>query len=182
VRALLMELVEGDDLSQRIAKGAIPFDEALPIAKQIAEALEAAHEHAVAFHGQPRFTKDIDVFVEPTPENAERLLAALTDFGFGGLGLTSADFATPGKIVQLGVAPNRVDLLTTIDGVTFDEAWHGRVSGHYGNEAVDYIGRAELIRNKRASGRPQGSRPTPSPAKSVAARRAPSCFSGCAEP
>ena len=111
--------------------------------------------YAVAFHGQPRFTKDIDVFVEPSPENADRLLAALTDFGFGGLGLTVEDFATPGKIVQLGVAPNRVDLLTTIDGVTFDEAWHGRISGHYGNEAVDYIGLAELIRHKRASGRPQ---------------------------
>jgi hypothetical protein len=111
--------------------------------------------YAVAFHGQPRFTKDIDVFVEPSPENAERLLAALTDFGFGGLGLTAADFASAGKIVQLGVAPNRVDLLTTIDGVTFDEAWRGRVPGHYGSQAVDYIGRAELIRNKRASGRPQ---------------------------
>lgn len=111
--------------------------------------------YAVAFHGQPRFTKDIDVFVEPTPENAERLMAALTDFGFGGLGLTASDFASPGKIVQLGVAPNRVDLLTTIDGVTFDEAWQGRVPGRYGEEAVDYIGRAELIRNKRASGRPQ---------------------------
>ncbi len=111
--------------------------------------------YAVAFHGQPRFTKDIDVFVEPSSENADRLLAALTDFGFGGLGLTVEDFATPGKIVQLGVAPNRVDLLTTIDGVTFDEAWHGRVSGHYSSEAVDYIGRVELIRNKRASGRPQ---------------------------
>ncbi len=111
--------------------------------------------YAVAFHGQPRFTKDIDVFVEPSPENAGRLLAALADFGFGGLGLTAADFSTPGKIVQLGVAPNRVDLLTTIDGVTFDEAWRGRVSGHYGSEAVDYIGLGDLIRNKRASGRPQ---------------------------
>jgi len=111
--------------------------------------------YAVAFHGQPRFTKDIDVFVDPTPENADRLLAALTDFGFGGLGLTTSDFASPGKIVQLGVAPNRVDLLTTIDGVTFDEAWRGRVSGRYGKEVVDYIGRAELVRNKRASGRPQ---------------------------
>jgi Nucleotidyl transferase of unknown function (DUF2204) len=111
--------------------------------------------YAVAFHGQPRFTKDIDVFVEPSPENAERLLAALSDFGFGSVGLAAADFATAGKIVQLGVAPNRVDLLTTIDGVTFDEAWRGRVPGHYGAQAVDYIGRAELIRNKRASGRPQ---------------------------
>jgi hypothetical protein len=111
--------------------------------------------YAVAFHGQPRFTKDIDVFVEPSPENAERLMEALTDFGFGGLGLSVIDFASPGKIVQLGVAPNRVDLLTTIDGVTFDQAWRGRVAGHYGSEAVDYIGRAELILNKRASGRPQ---------------------------
>ena len=111
--------------------------------------------YAVAFHGQPRFTKDIDVFVEPSPENAGRLVAALTDFGFGGLGLSVDDFATPGKIVQLGVAPNRVDLLTTIDGVTFEEAWSGRVSGHYGKAVVDYIGLAELIRNKRASGRPQ---------------------------
>jgi hypothetical protein len=65
------------------------------------------------------------------------------------------DFSTPGKIVQLGVAPNRVDLLTVIDGVTFDEAWSGRVAGHYGAQAVEYIGRADLIRNKRASGRPQ---------------------------
>lgn len=111
--------------------------------------------YAVAFHGQPRFTKDIGLFVEASPDNAERLVAALTDFGFGGLGLTPADFASPGKIVQLGVAPNRVDLLTTIDGVSFGEAWRGRVAGHYGREAVDYIGRAELIRNKRASGRPQ---------------------------
>jgi hypothetical protein len=109
----------------------------------------------VAFHGQPRFTKDIDVFVEASPENAERLLAALSDFGFGSVGLDVSDFSTPGKIVQLGVAPNRVDLLTTIDGVTFDEAWTGKVAGHYGRQAVYYIGRAELIRNKRASGRPQ---------------------------
>src|SRR4029077_12139426 len=91
----------------------------------------------------------------PSPGNADLLLAALTYFGFGGLGLTAADFSSPGKIVQLGVAPNRVDLLTAIDGVTFDEAWRGRAPGHYGSEAVDYIGRAELIRNKRASGRPQ---------------------------
>lgn len=110
---------------------------------------------AVAFHGQPRFTKDIDVFVEPSPENAERVMAALNDFGFGGLGLETADFAAPGKIIQLGVAPNRVDLLTTIDGVTFEEAWRGRISGWFGGQTVDYIGRAELIRNKRASGRPQ---------------------------
>jgi hypothetical protein len=111
--------------------------------------------YAVAFHGQPRFTKDIDVFVEPTHDNAERLLAALDDFGFGGLGLTAADFSPPGHIVQLGVAPNRIDLLTTIDGVTFEDAWRHRKPGPFGGETVDYIGLADLIRNKRASGRPQ---------------------------
>jgi hypothetical protein len=111
--------------------------------------------YAVAFHGRPRFTKDIDVFVEPSLENAGRLIAALVDFGFGSLGLTAADFSPPGQIVQLGAAPNRIDLLTTIDGVTFEEAWLHRKSGPFGTETVDYIGLTDLIRNKQASGRPQ---------------------------
>lgn len=111
--------------------------------------------HALAFHGRPRFTKDVDVFVEPTPANATRLLLALHDFGFGSLGLTAEDFSTPGRIVQLGVAPNRVDLITAIDGVTFAEAWTGRVEGHFGAQPVSYLGRQELLRNKRAAGRPQ---------------------------
>jgi Nucleotidyl transferase of unknown function (DUF2204) len=111
--------------------------------------------HALAFHGRPRFTKDLDVFVEPSPANARNLVAALEDFGFGGLGLTLEDFATPGKIVQLGVAPNRIDLLTAIDGVTFEEAWSGRVAGRFGAQMVYYLGRQEFIKNKRAAGRPQ---------------------------
>ena len=111
--------------------------------------------YAFAFHAKPRFTKDIDVFVEPTPANAERLLGALEDFGFGSLGLTIDDFSRPGSIVQLGVPPNRVDLVTAIDGVSFDEAWAGRVDGRYGSAPVFYLGRAELVRNKRASGRAQ---------------------------
>lgn len=111
--------------------------------------------YAFAFHAKPRFTKDIDVFVEPTAANAANLLAALDDFGFGGVGLTLADFSSPGQTIQLGMPPNRIDLLTAIDGVTFDEAWAGRVAGRYGAQPVHYIGRAELIRNKRASGRPQ---------------------------
>ncbi len=108
---------------------------------------------AFAFHAKPRNTKDIDVFVEPTAENAILLLEALEDFGFGGLGLTVADFVPPGKIIQLGVPPNRIDLLTTIDAVSFDEAWAGKAPGKYGSQPVYYIGRAEFIRNKRASGR-----------------------------
>lgn len=111
--------------------------------------------YAFAFHVKPRFTKDIDVFVDPTPENAARLVAALEDFGFGSLGLAAADFSSPGAIVQLGVPPNRVDLLTAIDGVSFEEAWAGRVSGQYGAQPASYLGIEELRRNKRASGRTQ---------------------------
>ena len=111
--------------------------------------------HAVAFHAKPRFTKDFDLFVEPTEENAGRILAALEDFGFGALGLTAHDFATPGKVIQLGVAPSRIDIATAIDGVTFEEAWATKVRGAYGREPVWFIGREALIRNKIAAGRPQ---------------------------
>jgi hypothetical protein len=111
--------------------------------------------HALAFHGRPRYTKDLDLLVEPSPANAERLLLALGDFGFGDAGLVPEDFTTPGKIVQLGVAPNRVDLMTAIDGVTFAEAWAGRVAGRFGAQPVFYLGRAEFLCNKRTSGRPQ---------------------------
>ena len=111
--------------------------------------------HAVAFHAKPRFTKDLDLLVEPSTDNAQRLLAALADFGFGSVGLTVGDFDRPGRVVQLGVAPARVDFATSIDGVTFEEAWQGRVVGHFGSQSVAYIGRAELLRNKEAAGRPQ---------------------------
>lgn len=111
--------------------------------------------HAVAFHGKPRFTKDIDILIEPTRDNADKLLLALADFGFGALGLRVDDFATPGQVVQLGYPPNRVDLMTAIDGVDFETAWRGRVAARYGSAAVAYLGRDELIRNKLASARPQ---------------------------
>ena len=111
--------------------------------------------HALAFHAKPRFTKDIDIFVEPSQDNAERLIRALDDFGFGDVGLSEGDFTNPGVIVQLGVAPNRIDLVTAIDGVTFAEAWRGRATGKFGSQEVYYLGKAELIKNKRASGRKQ---------------------------
>lgn len=111
--------------------------------------------HAVAFHAKPRYTKDLDIFVEASPENARRIVAALEEFGFGGIGITESDFAVPGQVVQLGHPPNRIDLMTSIDGVNFRDAWDGRASGNYSGEEVDYIGRDELVRNKRASGRPQ---------------------------
>ena len=111
--------------------------------------------YAVAFHAKPRFTKDIDIFIEPSADNARRLLQALEDFGFGGLNLSVEDFTTPGKVVQLGVAPNRVDFVTAIDGVTFSEAWAGRASGRFGSQSVSYLDKGELVRHKRAAGRTQ---------------------------
>jgi hypothetical protein len=109
--------------------------------------------YALAFHGAPRFTGDLDLFVRPGPENAARILAALGDFGFASMGLTSADFERPDRVVQLGVPPVRVDLITSISGVTWDEAAAGRVEGAYGGVRVGYLGRAQFVANKRASGR-----------------------------
>lgn len=111
--------------------------------------------HALGFHARPRYTKDIDVFVEPSEANAGRLLAALEEFGFGGIGVELEDFSSPGKIVQLGVEPNRVDITTIVSGLSFEEAWNGRVAGAYGRTPVFYLGLEELKRNKRATGRTQ---------------------------
>jgi hypothetical protein len=109
--------------------------------------------HAVAYHGYPRFTGDIDVWVRPTPENADRVLAALTAFGFDHLGLGRDDFTRPQSIVQLGRPPNRIDILSSVTGVGFDDAWAGREPGVLDGVPVSFVGRAELLRNKRATGR-----------------------------
>ena len=109
--------------------------------------------YALAFHGAPRFTGDIDVFVEPTIQNAGRVLKALTEFGFGNLNLTVEDFSSPDKVVQLGVPPVRVDLVTAITGVSWKKAFDGRVPGTYGDIPVYFIGRSEFVENKRAVGR-----------------------------
>lgn len=111
--------------------------------------------YAFAYHAKPRHTKDIDVWIEPTRENVERLLLALEDFGFGSLGLKMEDFTEPGRFVQLGYPPNRIDLLTSMKGVTFEEAWERRVEDLFGQEKVAFINKSELIRNKEAVGRPQ---------------------------
>jgi len=109
--------------------------------------------HAVAFHGYPRFTGDIDFFVRPTPSNAQLVLAALKDFGFGDLQIGLEDLTTPNRVIQLGRPPNRIDLLTSISGVAFDDAWSSRVSTELDGEAVSFLGLDELIRNKQASNR-----------------------------
>lgn len=109
--------------------------------------------HALAYHGAPRYTGDMDILVHPNRENAQRILNALEDFGFGSLGLTIEDFTFPDKVVQLGVTPVRIDIVTSITGVSWEEAAAGRVQGEYGDVMVYFIGREELIRNKRALGR-----------------------------
>jgi hypothetical protein len=111
--------------------------------------------HALAHHAKPRYTKDLDLFVEPDPEKARRIVAALEDFGFAGIGIAPADFETPGRVLQLGVPPNRIDLMTSIDGVSFEEVWESRVEGAYGEARVTYIGYEALVQNKKASGRAQ---------------------------
>jgi uncharacterized nucleotidyltransferase DUF6036 len=111
--------------------------------------------HALAAHGYVRATKDLDVWVRPTSDNAERLIAALERFGAPTHSLTSDDFATPGITFQIGVAPVRIDIITTVDGLAFEPAWERRVSSNYGGEPVSVLSREDLIVNKRASGRPQ---------------------------
>ena len=109
--------------------------------------------YALAFHGAPRYTGDIDLLVRPSPDNAKAILAALADFGFASLGLSEGDFLQPDRVIQLGVPPVRIDLLTSLTGVTWEEALSGCSNGQYGGVPVRYLGREELVRNKRALGR-----------------------------
>jgi hypothetical protein len=111
--------------------------------------------YAVAFHAQPRFTKDLDVWTDPDAANAARVYEALRQFGAPLHELTASDLARLGTIFQIGVPPNRIDIVTAVDGVTFSEAWPGRAETTYGDQAVPVIGRRHLVQNKRASGRPQ---------------------------
>lgn len=109
--------------------------------------------YAVTFHSRPRATGDLDVWVEPTPGNAARVMSALGAFGAPLQDLATDDLSTPGIVYQIGVPPRRIDLLTSLTGLTFEEAWKGRVTGAFGEIECPFIGRAELVRNKRALGR-----------------------------
>jgi hypothetical protein len=112
---------------------------------------------AVAYHGVPRATGDMDVFVKPSPENAKRVFDALVRFGapLASAGVKPEDFETPGIVYQIGQPPRRIDVLTEISGVSFDEAWATRQSVHFEGRVVHFIGRDELLRNKKAAGRPK---------------------------
>lgn len=109
--------------------------------------------YALAHHGVPRNTGDIDIYVRPSGENARRVVQVLGEFGFGSLGLAEADFTQPQQVIQLGRPPVRIDLLTSISGVTWEEAERGKAAGLYGDVPVAYLGRAQMTANKRASGR-----------------------------
>ncbi len=137
----------------------------MPLHKDLREFIESLNSarveylvvgaFAVAWHGYPRFTADIDFLLRPTLDNADAVLAALRDFGFGSLDLTREDLSKPDQVVQLGVKPNRIDLITSISGVEFEDAWVHRVSGELDGIEVNFIGREELIRNKESTGRPK---------------------------
>lgn len=111
--------------------------------------------YALAFHGAPRFTEDIDLMVLVSTGNADKLHAALTDFGFGETGITREDFLESDQVIQLGRAPNRIDILTGISGITWQEAWASRIQVNLDGLEIQVIGKTELIRNKQATGRPQ---------------------------
>ena len=111
--------------------------------------------YALAHHGRPRATGDLDVWIDPTPANAPRVIRALATFGAPTRDVTEADFAHPGVVFQVGVPPGRIDILTELTGLTFAEAWADRLRKPFGDVEVDFIGRAAFIRNKRATGRPK---------------------------
>jgi hypothetical protein len=109
--------------------------------------------HALAAHGRPRATGDLDLWVRSTPDNARRVYAALQRFGAPLQDLTVADLASPDVVYQIGVPPARIDILTSISGVTFDEGWASRITTAIGELEVPVLGRDCLIQNKRAAGR-----------------------------
>ena len=111
--------------------------------------------HALAAHGHPRASKDLDVWVHATADNADRAYRALATFGAPLDDLSVEDLSTADTVFQIGVEPVRIDIITSIDGVDFEEAWPDRVSADYGGQPVSVISRRHLIQNKKAAGRPQ---------------------------
>ena len=111
--------------------------------------------YAVAFHGHPRYTKDLDVWVDATPKNAELLIEVLEQFGFGGVGISAADFVEPDRFIVLGKEPTRIDIITSIKGLSFDEAYKSRIESSFDGVIVNFISREHLIVVKKAAGRLQ---------------------------
>jgi len=135
----------------------------MEIQKDFKELLELFNAHkveyivvggyALAFHGAPRLTGDIDLLVKPDGKNAERVLAALKEFGFGSLNLCESDFVCTGNVIQLGLPPVRIDIMTSLTGVDWEKAQAGKVVGDYGGTVAYFLGKKEFISNKKALGR-----------------------------
>lgn len=109
--------------------------------------------YALAYHGFPRYTGDIDIYIKPDIQNASKIMIALEKFGFGSVGIEQKDFENPNKVVQLGVPPVRIDIITSMTGVSWNKAYSQSLDGKYGDTPVKFIGLKELILNKRAMGR-----------------------------
>ena len=137
----------------------------MPLTKDLREFVECLNANqveymivgalAVSWHGFPRYSADIDFFLRSSQMNAERVLKSIRQFGFASLDITIEDLLTPGRVIQLGHEPNRIDLISAISGVEFEEAWSTRVRGHLDGIDVNFIGREELLRNKASTGRPK---------------------------
>jgi hypothetical protein len=111
--------------------------------------------YAVAFHGYPRYTKDLDVWIELSPENADNVIKALEAFGFGSLGIKIEDFLEDDQIIQLGYPPNRIDILTTLKEIKFEDCYKERIEIEIQGIKINFIDLKNLKQNKRATGRPQ---------------------------
>lgn len=109
--------------------------------------------YALAYHGAPRYTGDIDIFIKPDSKNAQRIMKVLAEFGFSSLGLSIEDFKKEDSVVQLGLPPVRIDIITSISGVTWEQADASKEPGKYGEVPVFYIGKNQYVANKRAIGR-----------------------------
>jgi hypothetical protein len=135
----------------------------MPLSKDLRELLALLNSNeveylvvgafAVAYYGYPRYTGDLDLLVQANEQNARRILRALEEFGFGSLGITQQDFLSPGQVIQLGVRPNRIDILSSLSGVSFADAWASRQKGSLEGISTQFIGLDALIRNKRTTGR-----------------------------
>ncbi len=135
------------------------------VEKDFEELLELLNKHkviycivgafAVGFYGYPRYTKDMDILIEPSLKNGQKIIKALTEFGFGNLNLKAEDFSKKRTIVQLGYEPLRLDLVTSIKGCDFSQVWKNRTRGEYGKQKVFFIGLKELIKNKKMVNRQQ---------------------------
>ena len=135
----------------------------MPLSKDLREFVECLNSNeveylivgalAVSWHGFPRYSADIELFVRSDQTNAQRIQNAMREFGFGCLDVSIEDPPSPGQVIELGHEPNRIDLMTSVSGVSFEEAWESRVQGRIDGIPVNVIGRAALLRNKAASGR-----------------------------